>query len=79
MGILMNASPQTRKQMLKRYLHDEIFQLNFYRAHMLYFLVTILVSSVIVYGSALADDSAEELRYIDALFLSCSAMTTTGM
>jgi len=50
---------------------------------MLYFIVVILISSVIVYGEGLANastqDDGSKLQYIDALFLCCSAMTTTGL
>lgn len=50
---------------------------------MSYFLVVIAISSVIMYGEGLANDKDEiggtKLRYIDALFLCTSAMTTTGL
>lgn len=63
-------------------LRDEVLQLNFYRVLMAYFLITILFSSVILYGSGIADDPTENygghLEYIDALFLCTSAMTATG-
>lgn len=69
-----------------QWLSDEVVQLNFYRAHMLYFIVVILLFSVIVYGEGLANNdhgvngpSTSKLRFIDALFLCCSAMTTTGL
>ena len=75
--------PQKAKQHFLAYLRDDVFQLNFYRLHMLYFIVVIFISSVIVYGEGLRDASSEvngtKLRYIDALFLCCSAMTTTGL
>jgi hypothetical protein len=74
--------PQEAKQHFLSYLRDEVLVLNFYRVHMLYFIVVILVASAIVYAEGLANDSTEingaPLRYIDALFLCCSAMTTTG-
>ena len=60
----------------------EVFRLNFYRLHMAYFLITVLISSVILYGSGIVDDPTENygghLEYIDALFLCTSAMTATG-
>ena len=63
-------------------LREEVVQLNFYRVLMAYFLITILISSVILYGSGIADDPTENygghLEYIDALFLCTSAMTATG-
>ena len=72
-----------QKQHFLQYLHDGVFQINFYRLHMLYFIVVIAISSIIVYGEGLANDRHEingsSLRYIDALFLCCSAMTTTGL
>lgn len=78
----VKESPDTHWKRLKQYLHDEIFTLNFYRVHMSYFVFATLISSVIIYGPGLAVDPDEvagnRLRYIDALFLSCSAMTTTG-
>ncbi|KAH7065156.1 potassium transport protein 1 [Macrophomina phaseolina] len=76
-------NPGEAKEHFLQYLKNEVFHLNFYRMHMLYFIAVILVGSVIVYGAGLADDSnqinGDSLRYIDALFLCCSAMTTTGL
>lgn len=59
-------------------------KLNFYRLHLLYFIITILLSSVIVYGSTTNGNSGHEekqfyLRYIDALFLCTTAMTNSGL
>ncbi|KAF2083681.1 TrkH-domain-containing protein, partial [Saccharata proteae CBS 121410] len=75
--------PRAAKQHFGTHIRDEICKLNFYRAHLLYFVVVILVSSVVVYGEGLANGGGEEgggrLRYVDALFLCCSAMTTTGL
>ena len=49
---------------------------------MAYFLITILISSLVLYGSGVVDDPTENygghLEYIDALFLCTSAMTGTG-
>lgn len=49
---------------------------------MTYFIIVILLSSGIIYGAGIVEDPSEingsVLSYIDALFLSCSAMTTTG-
>jgi hypothetical protein len=74
--------PTEAKQHFLSYLQEEVLVLNFYRTHMLYFVVVIAISSVIVYGEGVSNDPDEingsKLRYIDALFLSCSAMTTTG-
>ena len=75
--------PQKAKQHFLAYLRDDVFRLNFYRLHMLYFIVVIFIFSILVYGEGLANGSTEvngtKLRYIDALFLCCSAMTTTGL
>ncbi|KAL8643862.1 MAG: hypothetical protein Q9226_008072 [Calogaya cf. arnoldii] len=63
-----------------RKLREEIFQLNFYRVHMAYFLTTILISSLILWGSGLANDPKQyygsNLAHIDALFLCTSAMAS---
>ena len=49
---------------------------------MAYFIATIFVASIILYGSGLADDAEQvyggRLEYIDALFLCTSAMTACG-
>ncbi len=75
--------PQQAKQQFLAFLRDDVFRLNFYRFHMLYFIVVILVFSLILYGEGIANGATEingaKLRYIDALFLCCSAMTTTGL
>lgn len=75
-------NPRKVKDNFIKYLKDEFWQLNFYRAHMLYFIVVIAISSVILYGEGLANGPKEvrdsHLSYMDALFMSCSAMTTTG-
>ena len=60
------------------------FQMNFYRVHVLYFLLTIILGSIIMYGSGINgnSDDAEalfRLRYIDAIFLCASAMTAAGL
>ena len=74
--------PQKGKAALVEWFKNEVWQLNYYRAHMLYFIVVILIFSLIVYGEDLANNdhgvNGDKLRYIDALFLCCSAMTTTG-
>jgi hypothetical protein len=74
--------PQQAKDDFVKYLKEEVFKLNFYRAHMLYFVVVIGISSAIVYGEGLANGpkgvGRAHLTYTNALFLCCSAMTTTG-
>jgi hypothetical protein len=76
-------NPLKAKDDFVKYLRREIFTLNFYRAHMLYFIVVIAISSVIVYGAGIAygpkSYEKDHLTYLDALFLCTSAMTTTGM
>ncbi|CAO2649843.1 Nn.00g011350.m01.CDS01 [Neocucurbitaria sp. VM-36] len=76
-------NPRQAKNDFLKYLREEVFQLNFYRAHMLYFIIIIAISSFIVYGQGIANGPKEvggaHLTYMDALFLCCSAMTTTGM
>lgn len=59
-------------------------EMNFYRGHIIYFLLTIMLSSIIMYGSGIngnSDDAQEsfKLRYIDAVFLCTSAMTNAGL
>lgn len=51
-------------------------RLNFYRLHLLYFILTTLVSSTILYG---ANTSGFHVRYIDALFLCASALCNVGL
>ena len=60
------------------------FEMNFYRVHVIYFILTIILSSVIMYGSGVNGNSSDaealfRLRYIDAIFLCTSAMTNTGL
>jgi hypothetical protein len=79
-----HLSPQQAKQHFIKYIRHELFTLNFYRAHMLYFIIIIAISSVIVYGEGVKNGPKDgyydsHLSYMDALFLTCSAMTTTGM
>ena len=75
-------NPREAKDHFLKYLKNELFTLNFYRAHMLYFIFVIAISSVIVYGEGVKNGPKEykdsHLSYMDALFLTCSAMTTTG-
>ena len=52
---------------------------NFYRLHLAYFVITILITSAIFYGANTSGAGNEPVRYIDALFLTASSMTTTGL
>ncbi|OAG00389.1 TrkH-domain-containing protein [Paraphaeosphaeria sporulosa] len=77
-------SPHKAKQEFIKSIRNELFTLNFYRAHMLYFIVVIAISSVIVYGEGIKNGPKDgyydsHVSYMNALFLTCSAMTTTGM
>ncbi|OJD35249.1 potassium ion transporter [Diplodia corticola] len=67
-------NPHDAKEHFLYYLRKEVFHLNFYRMHMLYFVVVIVITSLIVYGEGLANDGGQ-LRYIDALFLCCRLNT----
>jgi hypothetical protein len=73
--------PAEAKRHLLKYIFQDVLVLNFYRTHMLYFIGIIAISSVIVYGEGLANGSHEiqgkRLRYVDALFLCCSAAVRT--
>jgi hypothetical protein len=75
-------NPRKARNDFLRYLRHEVFTLNFYRAHMLYFIIVIAISSVILYGAGVAHGPKEyrndHITYMDALFLCTSAMTTTG-
>ena len=62
---------QLKPSRLKAYV-----QPNFYRLHLCYFIAVILISSAIFWGASTADF---HVRYIDALFLCCSAMCSVGL
>ncbi|GAM82999.1 hypothetical protein ANO11243_009850 [Dothideomycetidae sp. 11243] len=53
-----------------------VFRFNFYRCHLAYFILTILITSGVLWG---ASPHGHSISYPDALFLSASAMTTTGL
>ena len=56
--------------------------LNSYRVHLLYFILTILLASIILWSSTANvanSDFSFHLRFIDALFLCTSAMTNSGL
>ncbi|KAF2764535.1 TrkH-domain-containing protein, partial [Teratosphaeria nubilosa] len=56
--------------------HDKA-RLNFYRTHLAYFIGTIIITSLVMWGANTRD--GYQLRYIDALFTVGSVMTTTGL
>lgn len=69
---------------LSRLKRQGCVEINFYRVHVFYFIFTILLASVILWGSGANGNSNNEaarfaLSYIDALFLCSSAMTNTGL
>lgn len=60
------------------------FEPNFFRVHVLYFIFTILLTTIILWGSGANGNSNNEdarfsLSFIDALFLCTSAMTNSGL
>lgn len=55
---------------------EALFHLNFYRIHLLYFILVIITSSGILYGSS---TSSYNISYIDALYLCTSAMCNVGL
>jgi len=76
-------NPRQAKDSLVKYLIDEYTALNFYRTHMLYFIVVIGVSSVLVYVVDILQGPGkydrDHLTFTNALFVCTSAMTTTGL
>ncbi|KXT05636.1 hypothetical protein AC578_5567 [Pseudocercospora eumusae] len=58
-----------------RYLRRLLPPLNFITIHYAYFVLTCLISAIILWAA----DSNRELRFIDALFLAVSAMTLAGL
>jgi hypothetical protein len=56
-------------------LNSCLFHWNFYRIHLAYFVLVIIVASVVLYGS----NTSFHLSYADAIFLGASAMTNTGL
>lgn len=55
---------------------EALFHLNFYRIHLLYFILVIITSSGILYGSS---TSSYSISYIDAIYLCTSAMCNVGL
>jgi hypothetical protein len=56
-------------------LNKFLFHWNFYRIHLTYFVLVIILASVVLYGS----NTSFHLSYVDAIFLCASAMTNTGL
>ena len=65
-----------RMRVALTWVQSSAFHLNYYRAHLSFFIVAILVSSAIFWAS---NTSGFEVDYTDALFLCASAMTSTGL
>ncbi|GAB1725129.1 hypothetical protein NU195Hw_g6849t1 [Hortaea werneckii] len=58
------------------------FKPNFYRCHLAYFVVTILITSFVFHASNTSREhgnGGQKIRYVDSLFLTASAMTATGL
>lgn len=58
------------------WIRKNLFELNFYRFHLAYFIVFILIGSLFVW---LLPGGGYNISYINALSLCSSAMTTTGL
>ncbi len=58
-----------------RDLNKYLFHWNFYRIHLTYFVIVIILASVILYGS----NTSFHVSYSDAIFLCTSSMTNTGL
>ncbi|EME82717.1 uncharacterized protein MYCFIDRAFT_203372 [Pseudocercospora fijiensis CIRAD86] len=58
-----------------RYLRRLLPPLNFITIHYAYFILTCLISAIILWAA----DTDRDLRFIDALFLAVSAMTLAGL
>ncbi|KAK5740096.1 hypothetical protein LTR17_004808 [Elasticomyces elasticus] len=76
-----NDMPSMSKSILRRLhrLRQRAFRLNFYRCHLGYFVIAILVASGVLYGSSGNGPNDYHLSYTDALTMAASAMTTTGL
>ncbi|KAK5692144.1 low affinity potassium transporter [Elasticomyces elasticus] len=73
--------PSTSKSILGRLhrLRQRAFRLTFYRCHLGYFVIGILVASGVLYGSSGNGPNDYQLSYTDALTMAASAMITTGL
>lgn len=58
------------------FVRHDLFKVNFYRLHLLYFVVVIIIGSLFVF---LLPNNGTNISYIDALMLSTSALTTSGL
>jgi hypothetical protein len=73
---LFSKLPVAIKNWIKDGLHPHIKHISFIAWHYIYFLSITLVASLIFWGSS---TPARSVRYIDAYFLSVSAMTEAGL
>lgn len=71
----MNSVSQVAS-LASSWIRDHAFQLNFYRAHLFYFVITILITSAVFWGS---NSHGFQVEYVDALTMCASAMTSTGL
>lgn len=62
-------------QKISTFLKQQLFQFNYYRVHLIYFVLSILIWSAIFYAS----NGETHISYTDALTLSTSAITNTGL
>lgn len=75
-GSIKHALAASEPQKHITNISTALFHLNFYRLHLLYFILVIIVSSVILYGSS---TSSFQIAYIDAIYLCTSAMCNIGL
>ena len=73
MSVLRSRSRDALHSLHK--VNNFLFHWNFYRIHLTYFFLVIILASVVLYGS----NTSFRLSYADAIFLCASAMTNTGL
>ncbi|KAK7687989.1 hypothetical protein QCA50_008359 [Cerrena zonata] len=72
MSAIEKTEETQKTQSIRQWLKKE---LNFFRVHLLFFLIVPLISSVIFWAA----NGRFHVRYIDALFVCYSALTVTGL
>lgn len=70
------TAEQPENNKVRGFLRKNLFALNFFRVHLIYFLTFIIIGSLFVY---LLPGGGYNISYINALSLCSSAMTTTGL
>lgn len=73
---MSTSAERASKSNVVSWMRKNLFVLNFFRVHLIYFLTFILIGSLFV---LLLPGGGYNISYIDALSLSSSAMTTTGL